>query len=349
MRIMNAPENIDPLIYAQARDWFARILLSDDGTEVAGWEDWLQSHPTHEAAYDRIVQCWGMSSTAEIRFHVQDVQYNVGPLIVQPARFYSRKEPWAIAASLVVIVCSGLLASRLGSDPSAAPIALEIDHRALATAQGEHGDARLSDGSHIALGGATRLTVDLSRTKRSVSLSKGQVFVNVARDRARPFVVTTQFSTITAVGTAFDIDLRKNDLTLSVLHGTVFVDSIPGSRHRSAGSSRSIYVHAGQTLVAGGQGLYVLPGTASLGLKPSWISGRLEYRDVALGSVLQDVNRYSRNPIRLSDDGIVALRYTGSVDITHIDSWLEGLLQVFDLTAKETGGVTTLRKKNTVG
>jgi transmembrane sensor len=251
---------------------------------------------------------------------------------------------FALAASLAAVVGVGALTYGVLLK-STGGTAIALENRTIATGRGQHHAERLKDGSQVTLGAQTRMAVALTPGGRDVSLESGQMFVEVAPDRRRPFVVRTRYSSVTAIGTAFDVDLRKRGIAVSVFHGTVLVKATqPGDE----GSTPAVaYVHAGQGLVVSDKGFRLLPGAVSAGTTPAWTKGRLEYRNVALSSVLQDVNRYAETPIVTADEATGELRYTGSVDVAHIRPWLAGVAQAFDLgTGTENGAVTLRQKKS---
>ncbi len=46
-------------------------------------------------------------------------------------------------------------------------------------------------------------------------------------------------------------------------------------------------------------------------------------------SVIENVNRYSARPIRLTDPALGKLTFTGTVEVDTIDSWVSALPRVF--------------------
>ncbi len=147
--------------------------------------------------------------------------------------------------------------------------------------------------------------VSYNRHRRAVSLERGEAVFEVAHDRSRPFVVSTPLGEITAVGTAFNIDIVDSAVELLVTEGVVKVDpkfSQPDGKPSL--KENWLQVSAGQRLQIDGARkrlvLYEPGATPSRTLR----DGRLEYRDEPLQSVIQDVNRYALHPIRLHEASI---------------------------------------------
>jgi transmembrane sensor len=63
----------------------------------------------------------------------------------------------------------------------------------------------------------------------------------------------------------------------------------------------------------------------------AWRNDRLEFIDEPLSVVIDNLNRYSTQPLHIEDTDLSNLSYTGSIRTDAIDSWLGALPQVFPL------------------
>jgi transmembrane sensor len=119
------------------------------------------------------------------------------------------------AAALALVVGTG---AWFGQRPDAVrpPAALHY-----ATARGEQRTLRLADGSTLRLNGATRIAVAFAADRREVRLESGEAYFDVAHDAARPFTVRAGTSDARVLGTAFDVDLRRDQVELAVYRGAV--------------------------------------------------------------------------------------------------------------------------------
>jgi transmembrane sensor len=97
-----------------------------------------------------------------------------------------------------------------------------------ATAIGEQCSIALADGSTIELGARSRVRVHFTDKERDVEFLAGEALFGVAKDPARPFVVTTNNARVRAVGTQFDVHKRTSGTTVTVLEGHVVVYSPSG-------------------------------------------------------------------------------------------------------------------------
>ncbi len=99
-----------------------------------------------------------------------------------------------------------------------------VTHGQYATRIGERSTIRLADGSVVTLDTASRVSLDLTTANREVHLLGGQANFEVAKDKARPFVVYAGDRRITAVGTAFDVRLDQREVCVTLVDGKVSVD-----------------------------------------------------------------------------------------------------------------------------
>ncbi len=89
------------------------------------------------------------------------------------------------------------------------------------TQRGQQQDIKLADGSTLHLSGATSLDVTLDERQRMVALKQGEAYFDVAHEPKRPFVVHAGDSATRVLGTAFDVDVARGEVKLSVYRGRV--------------------------------------------------------------------------------------------------------------------------------
>lgn len=99
----------------------------------------------------------------------------------------------------------------------------------LSTANGETYKLRLPDGSYVWLNSASSLTYSsklIENGKRTVKL-RGEGYFEVAKDKAHPFVVTTDKQSVEVLGTHFNINSYPDEaaVTTTLIEGSVSVTS----------------------------------------------------------------------------------------------------------------------------
>jgi transmembrane sensor len=162
--------------------------------------------------------------------------------------------------------------------PGPAPIRTEH----FATARGEHATVELADGSTLTLDGATRVDVTLAPDRRTVALTAGEAYFDVAHDPARPFTVEVGGSSARVLGTAFDLDLTRGRVDLAVYRGAVRFG-------RASGDPSAQVVRAGwRSRFSDGEASSPKRFDVT---REGWRQGWLDTDGMRLGDVVEALNR----------------------------------------------------------
>jgi transmembrane sensor len=181
--------------------------------------------------------------------------------------------------------------------------------------------------------------VDFTGQQRDLSLTDGAAYFQVHHDARHPFVVTAGNIKVTAVGTAFDLRKESNITIVTVEEGAVNVVA----RSSGTNAGRKWRVEAGQRLSYSGEGNATIVVSADAGGgSVKWWDGELAYAGERLGTVIDDVNRYSARRIVIDSDAIAARPYTGTVFTGSIDVWLRAIEDLYHLKAQTTADGETV-------
>ena len=237
----NSPHKPNASVFAEATEWlidFREGCVDGDGR--TRFNAWLRRSPEHIQAYMEAAALWGdiPALAADMDVDVEAVvaharaQSNVTRLntgtdaavvhvdvAASSGRSLSRvpliRRPWSLAAALAAVIVGAALVTWL-----------QLGRGTLyATAIGEQRSIALADGSTIELGARSRVRVHFTDKERDVEFLAGEALFGVAKDHARPFVVTTNNARVRAVGTQFDVHKRTSGTTVTVLEGRVAVYS----------------------------------------------------------------------------------------------------------------------------
>lgn len=298
----------DDHLLDEAAEWVGRLCAPDLARpDRHAFARWLDRSPAHRAAFDTMADLHdglgvvaASSATPAVRSGPR--RAFLGPLL-------------ASAATLLLTVGSILLATHL----------LGAGHLELRTAQGETLEQVLSDGSLVQLNTDTALIWRDLDTRRELEIELGgEVFVDVAEDASRPFLVRTDHGVASAIGTAFSVHARAEGTSVVVVEGVVEVlahgaDAVRG-RRLAAGDLLEI--------TAGAE-----PGPIrSAGLESlSWREGRLVYDDVPLTRLVDDLNRYLPRRMTISDPQLAATRVSAVLVLSDQETMLRALAQVLPL------------------
>lgn len=348
------PLETDPAA-REAAEWLLELQSPDlPADRIVAWQEWLIASDRNRRMFEHIGSAWtmldrtsrpslpwpddaqvdgdpydGSVSVSEWRrLRAADSRPAGSSELPRTTRGFSHGKAWnrgvfAAAAAIILAVGIGAMARR-DFMFSHEPFVLE-------TNTAENREVALADGSSVTLGGKSRLSVVLGVRMREVRLESGEAFFRVAHDPRRPFIVRTDATSVTAVGTEFDVRLASERVVVGVAEGTVRVEAATGTgpaaspaygtRWRSGSSAN---VSAGEELTVTEAGAAVIrlvdPGTVA-----EWREGRLQYLGEPLGAVVSDVNRYVGYRIVITDPSLATLRMTGTILTGDLQSWLQSV------------------------
>ena len=297
----------DPL--DAAAYWFAR---DHGGLMTAGerrqFEAWRQADAAHERAYQEMLQVWGLAQAVPDRDLRPLLSRRPAPPAVSPQR---RRLTWGLAATACAAAGAGLAWPLWGPSPT-------LFEQAYATARGERRRVALQDDSILTLNTATQADVRYTRDERHVALRAGEILFEVSPDKARPFIVDTDLGRVRVTGTRFNVRYDRQRLAVAVESGSVEVATGAWWRRErvllAAGQGVSL-AHAGDALQA--EAVDVASLTA-------WRQGKAVFDNVPLAQVVDEINRYREQPIRVAA-ALRGIRIAGVFDVDDTRGFLVAL------------------------
>lgn len=289
-----------------ARDW-------------ADYEAWQADEPGRREAAERAAKLWAM----------------LGPALTEGRA--KRKRPPGIPIVIAAALGLGLLA--FASGLFGPPAGFLADER---TGIGERRSVTTPDGSRIDLDTSTSL--DIADGGRRITLHAGQVFVTVAADPRRPFVLRSGDGDVRALGTAFDVR-RDADATRIVV-----TESMVDVAHPDAsGATRFVTLRAGQEVAyASGAGLgQVVP--ADLRSRTAWRQGQLRFDERPLGEVFDELGRYRRGAVVFLDADLRGLAVTGVFATGDTEAMLDAVALLLPVKLIRLPWLTIVQRDDTRG
>ena len=312
---------------AVAADWIVRG--GEPGftlEERRALERWRRARPEHERAYRSLAGIWEELPTLLLAVYPPPSAANSDEPGVPPPRRVRRAAQWvgalATAATLALVLVS---------------VPGEEQPTRFATGVGQISTLSLADGSQAVLAPKTAIEIAFSASQRHVRLESGEVYFEVTRDAARPFVVESRASLVRVVGTHFDVKAGQNVEQVSVLQGVVEV-----RRKRGDPGAATTLRRGEQALVdRSADGYRRIRKVASddparfATLASGWREGWLSYDNARLAAVIEDLDRYYRPGIVLADPALGDLRVTASFRADRLRQFVGSLDQV--LPVRVTG------------
>lgn len=369
-RLLQAQLEDDPLL-TEAAAWFFQMRSDDiSGERIIEWQQWLADAGNRDA-FGRVEALWRLLDHATVRWPTEaevTADRYCGAESITSWRHHgqprpapaARKRPthrWHrpdVRLAITGIAAAAALALLAAAYWPALTVALQGGSRiAIATGIGETQTVRLSDGSVISAGADTRLVATLLQRSRTVVLTRGEAYFRVVRNPTRPLTVRAGSTTVTDIGTAFDVRRTLDGVVVAVAEGVVNVATRPrsdafGAIKRLAGAAAApamapIQLTAGQRLAVESFATQPLLSSVKPGWVGGWRDGRLQYVDEPLDAVVSDLARYSDRRITIASPAVGALRVTGVVDVNNIRGWLDSLQATFPVrVSSDQNGATTL-------
>ncbi|HEY0340234.1 MAG TPA: FecR domain-containing protein [Steroidobacteraceae bacterium] len=340
---------------AAAAQWHTRLDEDEvDPTVYAEFDAWLAVDTRHRDAYRAVDEMWARMSEARADPRILDLRREALNATRDRSRWPrilalgvgfsgSRAIPHLVTAIVALLVCGAIVVGYLKlREPAGEGSALlaesnRMEGGAFRTAIGERSTVTMSDGSTIVLNTNTRVDIDFTPRARHVRLLGGQVWFQVARNPGRPFIVDAGEQRVTALGTAFDVQLAENRDTVQVtlVEGRVSVESIQSGLASLLGSHRKPAVLApGESLIAMGHEP-AARRKADVSKIDAWRRGQVVFDGDTLNDAVVEINRYSRTQIELADPTLASLSVSGVFTVGHSESFIETVIGHYPIRIAE--------------
>lgn len=268
----------------QAAEWLVRLDYQTDAETQQAFADWLALDPKHPEAI------------ARLRGHLSPLE----TLAAKPASAALRRAAKVRregrtlrTVAAVTMICATTLIGSFSLQPG-------IMLPDLSTASDERRSEYLADGSQIGLDASSAVDLQFDDQHRRVSLLRGQILVDVAKDPKRPFYVTTPQGTIRALGTRFLVERLEDATVVTMLESSTQVDS---AGHRQILSE-------GQLLRFDADGPGEIQQVDSLDLLKAWNAHQLLAYNQPLPHVLESLSRHRKGLMLFDRKALSALRVT---------------------------------------
>ncbi|MSU49874.1 MAG: DUF4880 domain-containing protein [Opitutus sp.] len=333
----------DDPIEEVASNWLTERAESFSAAQKRDFERWCRADPRHAAAVARLeAACALLEKMPLVRAELQPVvEFPVKPRAIAPAKkFPVLRVVFAMAAALAIAALGWWQWGR--PQPSA---------QVYATSAGGYERVVLADGSVVELNANSEVRVDLLPNERRVALLQGEAHFTVARDTARPFVVSAHGVAVRAVGTAFSVRLAATSVEVLVTEGKVSVSEVervdPNALAASADPKPTRWgqrVPPPGTLLAANERTLIVfappnsaaPSTASLAPVPvvekitsealrealSWQERKLVFSETPLREVVAQFNRRNRLQLVLGDAAVAERPMGGTFAADNVEGFV---------------------------
>lgn len=298
----------DDELFAEANRWFFRLHAEDvTAAEKVAFARWLAADPRHAGIMDEVesllAALQGPAKASYRAVHARRAS----------ARGGMRTARWLAAGTAAALA---LFAYAQG------PVLLARWNADLSTFAGERASHQLADGTRVELNSDTALKVEISETRRLITLLRGEAFFEVAGD-PRPLVIRTEAGEVRDIGTGFSVAETGAKALVTVESGIVDVASRHGETARLTAGQRVAFDPAGISTVT----------KADLDGDLAWRRGQVVFRQQRLADVVATLNRHRAGRIVIVNPWISDMRVSGTFDIDRSASAIEALETVLGVSA----------------
>lgn len=194
------------------------------------------------------------------------------------------------------------------------------------TVFGEQKTVMLPDGSEVHMNVSTELVLHYQAHRRQLTLLKGEATFAVQTDKNRPFIVDAGQVQVEVTGTVFNVRRHaQGNVEVAVTEGSVQVSSGPWWNRKQASLTPGMLAQGSEDQAWSVQRTDVAARTA-------WRQGKVVFRDQTLDEVVQEMNRYLPEPIKLMDEKLKRLRMAGVFNIEDAQGFLVALQEQLPVT-----------------
>ncbi len=299
----------DDALHQAAAVWLAQRDAGFSAAQAAAFERWRDADPRHAAALRRAETAQRLLARLPESPAAQALLAEVDALVASRPRIIPFSTLWKSAAGLAAAAALAFAFFHARPDLASA-------NATYTTAASEHQSLNLPDGSTLVLSSTSQIEVAFAPAERRVVLQHGEAHFYVAKDAARPFVVSAGDVSVRAVGTAFNVRRHTAGVEVLVTEGKVQV-----SRTDPA-APEPIFLVAGERAFVDGLPAADLAATLPPTERAADRPPRLMFNNTPLADVVQRFNRYSRLQIEIADPDLASRAVGGNFDADNADSFI---------------------------
>ncbi len=330
MRDMERNEFEEQRIDAEAASWVSKRIKGLTAEEQDAFFEWMAADPRHSAWYKRHMKSWKQLDLLA-QWKPEHSEKPNPYLLKQKMRWHSLPLWLGMAATLILgfwLLLNSTMLQNRGDDPTIKNLVAETYQEHL-----------LSDGSVVGMREGAALKVDFSKNERKVELVSSEAHFDVKADPENPFIVRARGVEYRAIGTAFSVSIRENQVELLVTEGTVVMARVEDPiALQSSETSFEVEVTAGQRTVAfaepqnEGYKLYEVNDN-EIDQLLKWKPKSLSFDQVSLQEVVDEFNARNRVQIVILNSDLKQVRVVASFHSANVDKLLTLLETTMDIQA----------------
>lgn len=295
------PNSISAAQSQAALHWLSRINERPEEANGAAFKRWLLADPAHRDAYADAQELWRLSAAPAARLAQEEragLQQYLDAMAATPRRRRWSRMAGPLAAAACLVLALGTAG---GWHPGNWLQDLQADY----SSTGRVRQVSLADQSQVVLDADSAIAVDFSQGARRVRLLRGAAYFQVTHT-GEPFLVEAAGGEVRVLGTQFEVREQGAGAQVTVRSGRVAVTPAQGRAARELTANQQLVYAEGRP----GETLSVDSET-----RLAWRQGWLNYYQVPLAQVVEDLGRYYPGRILLLDEQLAQRKVSGSFPV----------------------------------
>lgn len=330
------------LVEAEACAWIAQLDgdLPPSEEDLTALREWMSRSPLHREEIDRLSELWGELNLMTELSVLQAKHYQSQTKGHFTGLFAGFSWVPGFAAVLLLAVGIAIVSTDWFLANPPAP-----QNLVYTTGIGEQKRVVLEDGSVVTLNTSSQMQVTFDDIRRHIHLLKGEAHFVVFPNPEKPFVVHAGLGLVRAIGTAFSVNLRENEIKVIVTEGKVELASLSQEASGSWDQAEAALAPATEppvtelgTLKADQSATFSQAVEQLVTLEPgelerelSWHEGVLIFAGEPLDQFVEEISQYTEVTIIISDQAIKDVRIAGRFKIGETEAMLEALESSFGI------------------
>ena len=342
----------------KASDWLAELENGLDYQKEKELGEWLNEDPLNQEMFFELASLWDkMDSLSRLK--------DLFPRPIQkPVRKQlSAQVIFASIAVFVMFVSVFTLTNPAYFETKVEQVAAsKVDAEQFYTTNiGETSTIILIDGSKLTLNTNSSIKTSFTDHERHIYLERGEIHVQVAHDKSKPFLVHVGDSIVEAVGTEFNLEIIDGQkIELIVTEGKVLVSvkealnepvmTVDDKQLTTTDINKpALTMVEGDKIIIGSDDEKIQRiTTEDINVSLSWRGGNLFFRGESLEKAIAEIERYTQVEFEIVDDNLKTIRVAGLFKAGDVNGLLETLEENFNVTYKRVGSKKILLSNGSV-
>ncbi len=300
--------------------------LSDqlDQDQESQLDEWVASSDANRKLKDNLVNSWNKANQykSDLTIDENKAWQSIATKLPKPTKVIPIwKRPLSVAASiLLVFACLWLFSPFSNEHP-------ENQAMIVSTEKGQTKSIELPDGSTVNLNEESTINFVLEDNERNLTL-EGEALFEVTHDAESPFVVHTDHSKTTVLGTTFNVNARSVVTQVSLFEGKVAFD---------VANKETVLLAPGEKVHFDSSNGALEKETVNNENAIAWKTKSLVFKNDKLSEVVQIIETYFGKSIELNQLNNEPCLFTGSFKDAAYSEIIDVLKFTYDMNFESLG------------